>query len=130
MELEDDVPVCLCGYAFKEDVLRRMTKWAKFFDYHKLNAKYSALYLIALILDVLAIVSLLGIVFGIVTSFRDASFLMIIFTVVSGILGYLILKAFAEIIILFIGIEENTSRNNNLLESILDSLRDRHPPTK
>lgn len=125
MELEDDVNVCLCGYTFKDDVIRRMTKWAKFFDYHKLNAKYSALYLIALILDILAIVSLLGIVFGIATSFRDASFLMIIFTVISGLIGYLVLKAFAEIIILFIGIEENTSRNNKLLESILDSLSNR-----
>ena len=122
-EHEEIDKVCICGYSFEENVIKKVTKWARFFHYHKLNAKYSALYVIGLILDVLAIVSLAGIFLGVIGGLYNHSFMMIVFSVISGMLSFIVFKGFSEIIILFIGMEENTSHTNKLLEKILESIK-------
>lgn len=121
---EDDDIKCGCGYDFEEDVIRKVTKWARFFHYHKLNAKYSALYIIGLVLDVLAVISLLYIILGIAGGLINHSFMMIVVAILSGIASYIFFKALSESIILFIGLEENSSKTNEILGKILESLRE------
>ncbi len=124
MSHEDERSKCGCGYDFDEDVIRKVTKWARFFHYHRLNAKYSALYIIGLLLDVLAVISLLYIILGVAGGLFNHSFMMVIVAIISGIASYIIFKAISESIILFIGIEENTSKTNDILGKILESLRE------
>ena len=118
---EDNIITCECGYDFRENVAQKLSKWTRFFHYHQLNAKYSALFVIALIFDIFAIISLIFIIFGVIRGFHSASFMMVISAILFGVLSYLVLKAFSETIILFIGIEENTSKTNDILEKILEN---------
>lgn len=108
----------------EEDMVQRVArwtgKWRNFFHYHRLNAKYSALYLIALFVDILALVAIISSLVSIVIFFPKASLMELINTLIVGVVGFIALKALAETIILFIGIEENTSRTNELLTEIRD----------
>ena len=103
-------------------VVRWTSKWKRFFHYHRLNAQYSALYLIALFVDVLAVVALVSSIVSVFILFAKASLMDVINTLIVGVVGFIVLKALAETIILFIGLEENTSKTNELLTEIRDRL--------
>ena len=117
---------CVCGHSFEADVVQRVvrwtSKWRKFFHYHRLNAQYSALYLIALFVDILALVALVSSIVSAVIFFPKVSLMELINTLLVGVIGFVVLKALAETIILFIGLEENTSKTNELLTEIRDKL--------
>jgi hypothetical protein len=122
--MDENARHCVCGYSFEGDMVERVvrwtSKWRKFFHYHRLNAKYSALYLIALFVDILAIIAIISSLVSVVVFFPKASVIEIVNTLLVGIVGFIVLKALAETIILFIGLEENTSRTNELLTEIRD----------
>ena len=127
IEQDDKATHCVCGASLDGDMVQRVvrwtSKWRNFFHYHRLNAKYSALYLIALFVDILAIIALISSIVSLIIFFPKASVMELLNTLLVGVVGFIVLKALAETIILFIGLEENTGKTNELLVEIRDQLR-------
>ena len=123
-QLNDQDVTCSCGASLREKNPKGfLSKWKKFLNYHQFNAKYSALFVIAIILDLFAFISLFFIIFGVIKGLKSNSLMMIAINVLVSVGSFLLLKAMAETIILFIDIEENTCKTNDLLLKILETAR-------